>query len=206
MALNIPEMFGTMMEAYVPYLGLKHTPLFIITLIWSLFILHLILSLLFIQCLQKRSELLCFHWVERLRPFYEAYTGPCRDHYRFWPGFLFFVRTGLFIMNSLIPSHIDTFFKVKMLITAIVFVLIISLVCISSQEVYKKWPINILEFSFYPNLCITSGYLGLNYNKQNNTSAVYTSVSIAAFTFFGIVVYHCYSQVRNTRVWKKLTI
>ena len=119
-------------DGSIPYLGLKYTPLFITTLIWSLFMLHLILSLLFIQCLQKRSELLCFHWVERLRPFYEAYTGPCRDHYCFWPGFLFFVRTGLFIMNSLIPSHIDTFFKVKMLITAIVFVLIISLVCISS--------------------------------------------------------------------------
>ena len=193
-------------DGSIPYLGLKHTPLFVTALICSLLILYLILSLLFIQCLQKRSELPCLRWVERLRPFYEAYTGPCRDHYRFWPGFLFFVRTGLFIMNSLIPSHIDTFFKVKMLITAVVFVLIISLACISPQGVYKKWPVNILEFSFYLNLCITSGYLGLNYNKQKKASAVYTSVSIAALTFFGIMVYNCYSQVKNTKVWKKLTI
>ena len=192
-------------DGSIPYLGLKHAPLFITALMCSLFILYLMCSLLFIQCLQKRSALPCLRWVERLRPFYEAYTGPCRDHYRFWPGFLLFIRTGLFIMNSLIPSHIDTFFRIKMLITAVVFVLVISLACISPQGVYKRWPINILEFSFYLNLCFTSGFLGLNYNKHKNISAVYTSVSIAAFTFFGILAYHCYSQIKNTRVWKKLT-
>ena len=108
-------------------------------------------------------------------------------------------------MNSLIPSHIGTFFQIKMLITAVSFVLIISLACISPQGVYKKWPINILEFSFYLNLCITSGFLGLNYNKQKNISVVYTSVSIAAITFFGILLYHCYSQVKNTKAWKKIS-
>ena len=108
-------------------------------------------------------------------------------------------------MNSLIPSHIGTFFQIKMLITAVSFVLIISLACIFPRGVYKKWPINILEFSFYLNLCITSGFLGLNYNKQKNISAVYTSVSTAALTFFGILAYHCYSQVKNTKAWKKLS-
>jgi hypothetical protein len=108
-------------------------------------------------------------------------------------------------MNSFIPSHIGTFFQIKMLITAVSFVLIISLACISPQGVYKRWPINILEFSFYLNLCITSGFLGINYNKQKHISVIYTSVSIAAITFFGILVYHCYSQVKSTRAWKKLT-
>ena len=92
-----------------------------------------------------------------------------------------------------------------MLIRAVYFVLIISLACIFPQGVYKRWPINILEFSFYLNLCITSGFLALNYNKQKNASIVYTSVSIAAITFFGILVYHCYSQVKSTKAWKKLS-
>ena len=192
-------------DGSIPDLGLKHAPLFVIALICSLFMLYFMSSLLFIQCLQKRSEIPCLRWVERLRPFYEAYTGPCRDHYRFWPGFLFLLRTALFIMNSFIPSHIGAFFQIKMLITAVSFVLIISLACISPQGIYKRWPINILEFSFYLNLCITSGFLALNYNKQKNVSVVYTSVSIAAITFFGILVYHCYSQVKSTKAWKKLS-
>ena len=108
-------------------------------------------------------------------------------------------------MNSFIPSHIGIFFQIKMLITAVNFVLIISLACISPQGVYKRWPINILEFSFYLNLCITSGFLAFNYNKQKNVSVVYTSVSIAAIIFFGILVYHCYSQIKSTKAWKKLS-
>ena len=192
-------------DGSIPYLGFKHAPLFIIALICSLFMLYFMSSLLFIQCLQKRSEIPCLRWVERLRPFYEAYTGPCRDHYRFWPGFLLLVRTGLFIMNYLVPSHIGTLFQIQMLVTTISFMLIISLACISPQGVYKRWPINILEFSFYLNLCITSGFLSFNYNKQKNVSVVYTSVSIAAITFFGILVYHCYSQVKSTKAWKKLS-
>ena len=192
-------------DGSIPYLGLKHAPLFVIALICSLVMLYFMSSLLFIQCLQKRSEIPCLRWIERLRPFYEAYTGPYRDYYRFWPGFLLLVRTGLFIMNYLVPSHIGTFFQIKMLITAVSFVLIISLACISPQGVYKRWPINILEFSFYLNLCITSGFLSFNYNKQKNVSIIYTSVSIAAITFFGILVYHCYSQVKSTKAWKKLS-
>ena len=38
-------------------------------------------------------------------------------------------------MNSLVPSHIGTFFQIKMLIMAVRFVLIISLACISLQKV-----------------------------------------------------------------------
>lgn len=194
-------------DGAMPYFGVKHTPLFVMALICSLFILYLIFSLLFIQCLQRRSELPCLHWVERLRPFYEAYTGPCRDHYRFWPGFLLFVRTGLFVMNSLIPSHIDVFFRMKMLITAVTFVLVISLACISPKGVYKKWPLNILELSFYLNLCLTSGFLGLtrNYNKNKNSRVVYSSVSIAALTFVGILVYHSYTRINSTKVWKMIS-
>ena len=132
-----------MMEVAIPYLGLKHVPQFFTALICSLliYVLYLISSLLFIQCLQKRSEFLCLRWVERLRPFYEIYSGHCCDHYRFWPGFLLLVRMELFITDSLIPSHIGTFFQIKMLITSVFFVLIISLACISPQGVYKRWPI-----------------------------------------------------------------
>ena len=44
--------------------------------------------------------------------------------------------------------------------------LIISLACISLQGVYKKWPILTSWSSL--NLCITSGFLGLNHNKNKH--------------------------------------
>ena len=192
-------------DGNIPYFGPKHAPLFVVASICAVVMLFFVISLLLIQCLQKRSELLCFRWVERLRPFYEAFTGPCHDSYRFWPGFILFVRSGLYVMNFLIPAYSDALFRIKMLVTAAMFVIIMSLACIFPQGVYKRWPLNILEFSFYLNLCITSGFLGLNYNKHQNIFAVYTSVSISAFTFIGILIYHFYGRIKDTNLWKKVT-
>ena len=138
-------------DANVPYFGLKHTLLFFVTFLCSIALIFFVFSLLLIQCLQKRSQYFCLQWVERLRPFYEAYTGPCRDNYRFWPGFLVLVRTGVYTMDSLIPDYSDELFRIKMLVTVAVFIFLMSLACIFPQGTYKlkKWPLNVLEFSFF---------------------------------------------------------
>ena len=163
-----------------------------------------VFSLLLIQCLQKQSHWWCLRWVDRLRPFYEACNGPCHHNYRFWPGFLLFMRSGLYIINSLIPSYIDSMLQIKMLITTAAFVIIMSLSCIFPKGIYKRWPLNVLEFSFYLNLCITSAILGLSYNEHLNISAVYTSISISALTFLGILVYHLHSQIKGTAVYETI--
>ena len=90
-----------------------------------------------------------------------------------------------------------------MLVTAAIFVLIMSLACIFPQGIYKKWPLNALEFSFFLNLCFTSGFLGISSNKRQNMAILYTSVNISALTTFGILIYHCHSQLKQTSVWKK---
>ena len=193
-------------DGNVPYLGLKHSLLSIVASICAMVMFFFLVSLLFIQCLQKRSNVWCLRWVEKWRPFYEAYTGPCNDSYRFWPGFLLFMRTGIYIIDSLIPAWSDILFRVKMLITAAIFVVIMSMSCIFPHGVYKRWPLNILEFSFFLNLCITSGFLGFNFNHHRNVSIVYTSVSITVLTFAGILVYHLYCQIKHTTGWKKLML
>ena len=190
-------------DGNVPYLGLKHAPLFVLSLICSVVMAFFVFSLLLIQCLQKRSDQWCLRWVERLRPFYEAYTGPCRDNYRFWPGFLFLVRSAIYVMNSLMPQWSLVLFQAKMLITASVMVFVMSMSCVFPRGVYKRWPLNILEFSFYLNLCITSGLL-VN-SKKSASIIVYTSVTISAVTFVGILMYHAYGQISRTSIWKKLT-
>ena len=191
-------------DGNVPYFGFKHAMLFITALIYTIAMLIFVFSLLLIQCLQKQTHLWCLRWVDRLRPFYEACNGPCHDNYRFWPGFLLFMRSGLYVVNSLIPSYVDAMLRIKMLITTAVFVIIMSLSCIFPKGVYKGWPLNVLEFSFYLNLCITSAILGLSYDRHLNTSAVYTSVSISALTFLGILIYHLYSQIKGTTIYEKI--
>ena len=82
-------------DGNVPYYGPKHIPLFVVGIVFAVALCWFTFSLMLIQCLQRRSHLFCFRWVEKLRPFFEAFTGPCRDSYRFWPGLLLFMRFGL---------------------------------------------------------------------------------------------------------------
>ena len=37
-------------------------------------------------------------WVRRLKPFFDAYTGPYKDKYSFWVGLLLLVRSSLFLV------------------------------------------------------------------------------------------------------------
>ncbi len=75
----------------------KHLVLFIASIpLFTIACLYMF-SLLFIQCLQKRSSWCVLRWVDKLRPFFDAHTGPCHDHYRFWPGLLLFIKMALYL-------------------------------------------------------------------------------------------------------------
>ena len=182
-------------DGNVPYLGAKHIPLFIVGTAFAIAILWFTFSLLLIQCLQRRAHLFCFRWVEKLRPFFEAFTGPCRDSYRFWPGFLIFMRFGLYVANTTIVTFVNTPIQRRLtsLCTAIVCMIILSISCMFPYGVYKKWPINVLEFSFFLNLCITSALWTIS--EQHSYAVVYISISVVMLTFLGILVYHISARI-----------
>ena len=75
----------------------KHVPLFIVSLIMFVLATLYALSLLMIQCLQRGSGWCVLRWVNKLRPFFDANTGPCRDQYRFWPGLLHLMKFGVLL-------------------------------------------------------------------------------------------------------------
>ena len=188
-------------DGNIPYLGPKHIPLFVLAIIFLLAVLWLTFSLLLIQCLQKRSNIWCLRWVERLRPFFEAYTGPCNDNCRFWPGFLLLLRLALFVVSAQ---------KTTIPLFAGICFLIIPLACIFPHGIYKKWPLNILELLFVLNLGITflvvqfthSNHVHMNLRKRQ---AAQLSTSFAFIMFFGILLYHIYRKIKGTPVWKKPT-
>ena len=195
-------------DGRIPYLGSKHIPLFIVGLLSGIVLLWFTFSLLLVQCLQRKTHMICFKWVERVRPFFDAFTGPCQDNYRFWPGFLTFMRLGLYILNTVTltfsGSHLQT--KLTSLGTAIVCVTILSFSCIFPHGVYKKWPLNMLEFSFFLNLCITSSMWTIS--SKNSSAVVYTSIFIAMAEFLGIIAYHiCVklssnnNRCKNIKMW-----
>ena len=189
-------------DGNLSYLAGKHIPLFVLGSIFYTFALVYTMVLLFIQCLQRRSNICCLWWVERLRPFFEAYTSPCRINYRFWPGFLFFVRLTLFTFVSVLRDRPT----INLHITTAACVVILIFAFVSPSGVYKKWPLNVLEFSFLVNLGVLSTLVATfcHPSGPHASSFVYPSVAIAMLLFACIILYHCMKRLMSYNCFQQL--
>ena len=177
-------------NAHQDYLAGKHIFLFVISLIVLLFILvPFTFLLLFVRCFQALSAHKLFHWVNRLKPFFDAYMAPYKDRYRFWTGFLLFVRGTLFLIFSVNVLYGP---NVILLVTAISMQLL-SVFGWIGNGVYRKWPLNTLEFSFFANLGLLSvATLFVRYSGGAQEAVIYTSTTVAFLEFIGILVYSLY--------------
>ena len=183
-------------DGSVPCYESKHMPLFITGVICFAVTVSFAFSLLFVQCLQRRANLYCLRWVNKMRPFYEAYTGPCRDNYRFWPGFLLLMRILMRVASQRSSYAVTLSYTMIATLCAI----ILSLSCTFPRGVYKMWPLNMLEFSFFLNLLITSALLANS--SLNSNHVINASVTIAMIEFMFIVTYHLVSRMRP-KVFRK---
>ena len=81
-----------LIDGNVDFLKGKHIPLFIVTVGFVLLSLPYTIILLTIQFLYKISHYRVMFWVQRLKPFFDAYTEPYRrDNHRYWTGLLLIV-------------------------------------------------------------------------------------------------------------------
>ena len=191
-------------DGNVAYLYGKHIPLFLLGIVLIFISLAYTLTLLFIQCLQRRSNLYCLRWVDKLRPFFEAYTGPCQINYRFWPGFLFFVRLTLYTFSSILRGKPVIILN----ITTAACIVILIFAFVSPNGVYKQWPLNILESFFIINLGILSGLVMLfshpHTESGNALYFVYPSISTVMVLFGCILSFHCVKQIISSRHCRKV--
>ena len=180
-------------DGNVEYLKGKHIALFVAALLLLVFIsLPYTVALLFIQCLQYRSRYRILAWVRRLKPLFDAYTGPYKDKHRYWPGLLLVVRIVLFLIFS-----VNVFGDPAIsLLTIIVTTFCIYYFTITVGGVYKKNVLNNIEYSFFLNLGIlSSATLFTTLTDRDQTAVVHTSVAIALATFMVITFYHILVRV-----------
>ena len=192
-------------DANIDYLVGKHIPLFIVAVVVFLFLfLPYTLLLLFGQWLQAISHLRLFSWVNRLKPFMDSYHAPYKAKHRYWPGLLLVFRFVLIVAFAFNPHQDPNINLLAILLGAG----ILQLWAWASHGVYKNWCLDALEGSFTLNLIVLVGtnmYINIT-NGRNQVKRVvgYTSVSIAAITFIGILAYHIVQQLKHTKLWKKM--
>ena len=176
--------------------------IFAISVLLLLFLPYTLL-LLFGQSLQAYSHHRMLSWMNKIKPFMDAYHAPYKKETRYWTGLLLLVRCILFLIfavNNLQvgDNHFDLLFTTT--VTAC-----LAGVAWIQNGVYEKVHNNILEASFILNLCIFSAAtFHVKETGGNQAALAYTSVGIAFATFVLIFLYHVYLLLSKTSLWKKV--
>ena len=183
-------------DGNIPYLERRHIALVTVALAIVAVTLPYTLALLFIQCVRKKSNMKVFFWVNKLKPFFDAYTGPYKDKYHFWTGFLLVVRIAMFTAIAVSTSK-GPILNLSLILcsTAVLFVLI-------QPGIYKSWVLNIMEAFTYANLIMLAALTtyDLRFNYTNNIPIV-LCVGSMFLLFCGIVLYHTLKKLSVTRRW-----
>ena len=130
-------------------------------------------------------------------PMLDAYAGPYKDRYRFWTGLLLLMRIIIFTSFA---ANLQGEPQLNLMVTTLASVFLLMLGWIFTDGIYKVWPLNILESSFFANLAVLSAataYVisaGGPSEASAQSAVTYTSVSIALVTFMGILFYHVHMQ------------
>ena len=176
-----------LIDGNVKILNGKHIPLFLVTLIFLLFSMPFTFILLTIQLLYKISHYRVMFWVNKLKPLFDAYTGPYKAKHRYWTGLLLIFRIVLLIFFSLNQTNNPTTSLVA--ITAASITLLIWLYF--SGGVYNDWLNNYLEAFFLTNVGFTSTVMLFELsNDEYSPAAIYISTGIAFVVFTGVIIYH----------------
>ena len=192
-----------LIDGNVEFLKGKHTPLFLVTVVFALLSFLYTIILLMIQFVSKISHYRAMFWVQRLKPFFDAYTDPYRANHRYWTGLLLVARIALLVTFSV--NHSNNF-SVNLLAIINTSVFLLGwLNC--ANRVYKSPLNNILEIVFLCNIVITSAAVYFNIlNKKSNSVALYISTGVALTIFIGIVLYNILRQLLLTKPGSDLKI
>ena len=189
----------------VEYAKGKHAGLFVFALLVTVFFvipytLFLLLNPFYEKYLSN-FNLLKKVW-SRFKPIIDAYSGPMKDEYRFWPGLLLVARMPVLLSATLV----DNFIKAQrsllpMLLTVLAIVLSLSN-CFGG--VYKKRMNNVLEVWFLFNLCIMVSLSEAIIEDSKVLIWYNTCLSVFIFSFILIVAYHLYLQLSHMKCYDAL--
>jgi predicted outer membrane repeat protein len=142
-----------------------------------------------------------FAWLNRIKPFMDAYYAPYKKGTRYWTGVALLVRCILFLVfafNALGNA------SVNLLAITSVMAGLAGLAWIHNR-LYEHLQNDILEASFILNLCIFSAATyHVKETGGSQAGLAYTSVGIAFAIFVYIVLFHVYLRIHKTATWKKI--
>ena len=181
----------------------KHIVLGVFALLVLLFLVFPYIFLLLCgQWLQACSDWWITSWINKLKPFMDAYHAPFRKGARYWTGLLLLSRLGLFMIFAINATGSDS---VNLLAISSVAAALLAM----KGRVYTRYSNDILESSFILNLCILSVatfYVKDNYGGQSQLVLLSLSVGTTFVTFICLLFFHTYVRFKSTRIYNRYII
>ena len=173
---------------------------FAIAILLSLFLPYTLL-LLCGHWLQAYSDRWIFSWLNKIKPFLDAYHAPYKKDSRNWTGFILLVRCALFLTFAF---NVLGNASVNLLAIVSVTTGLAGLVWVRNR-IYENVFNDFLEAIFLLNLCIlAAGTYHVRESGGSQAGLANTSVGIAFVVFLCTVLYHVYFRLHTSAVWKKL--
>ena len=164
-----------------------------------MFVLPYILLLLTGHWLQGCSNWWILSWLNKIKPFMDAYHAPYRKHTRYWTGLLLLSRFGLFLTFAINANGSEN--------VNLVAVSSVSLALLAVQRrVYEQRWKDLLESFFILNLGIFS--VAMFYIKEESKDSSQfvvsnISIGIAFIALMGIITYHIFLVFKSaSNLWK----
>ena len=152
--------------------------------------------------LQAYSDRLMLSWLNKIKPFMDAYHAPYKKESRYWTGFLLLVRCALFLTFAfnILGNASGNLLAIVSLTAGLA-----GLAWLHNR-IYENFFNNFVEAAFLVNLCIlAAGTYHVKEIEGSQAGLVYTLVGIAFVLFICIVLYHMYLRLRTSAVWKKIS-
>ena len=186
-------------DGNVEFLRGKHIPLFLVGVAFLVLVLFYTVLVMFNMCLQRVPSKGPFKLIYRLKPFFDAYTGPYKTRYRFWTGLLLLTRCVLFTLFSL--NDLNRL-RLKLMLTMLTCLLFLSLMA-SFYGVYRRLYLNLLEILAFLNLGVVSSLACFLSGDANTVIVSAISVMVACVTFIVVIFFHSYRQIRSSKILRK---
>ena len=156
--------------------------------------------------LQSKSYWRTLSWINNIKPFMDAYHAPYRKNKRHWIGLFLLTRCALFLTFALNAAGGHG-------INLLVVCSVIAGLSVIKGRVYESRYNDFLESSFILNLWIFSlatlyvtGEKFYETHRRIQIQHILSSVSVgtAFVCFIGIVTFHTYQRMKETKIFHKL--
>ena len=170
----------------------KHIALVVVSILFALFyVIPLTLLLLFSPVLQRAHNHRIVRLAQRLKPLLDAFQGPYKDRFHWWPGLMLVIRVILFTALTANTKHEPRLSALFVGVTAF------PLALLSAAGVYKNKLLNLYETALNSNMIVFVLWSLFNYSaggsktqlaKEQTTA--YIMISIFYVLFMAVLVYH----------------